>query len=360
MMLMNRKNNGSCTHYGLSEYIVSDLYELDGNSSENKMKENAPIFSIIVTAYNVADYLGECLDSVVRQTIEHYKYELIIIDDGSTDHSSRIIDSYGIRYNDVMVIHQKNQGLSGARNVGLKCAKGEYILFLDGDDYLHPDTLNMLIQFINIYQPEIIATYRNYVVELDKSIYVEPNIKNKSEAILKTESGLDYLNQSMKLNVYQACAQYYVYQKNFLEKEEAKFENGVFHEDELWTLQLLPQAKRVAVNETPFYYHRMREGSITHQKNFDKNARDLLHICQEMDQLFPRTINYVWIRDHIATLYMNATYLGGVSTLKGVQVDRKFPLMNAYTTKNRIKAIIYFISPCIYIKLDTFIKNKIG
>lgn len=320
------------------------------------MERKSPIFSIIVTAYNVSAYLDECLNSVTRQTVE--QYELIIIDDGSTDRSGEIIDLYGIKHNNVRVIHQKNQGLSVARNVGLKSAKGDYVLFLDGDDYIHSETLSMFLKFIDIVHPEIIATCKNYVVEFGKDVCVEPDTCIDEKLTAKSLSGLEYIKRTMQLNIYQACAPYYVYQRKFLEKTGIQFEKGIFHEDELWSLQLLPQALQVVVNKVPFYYHRMRSGSITHQSVFDKNARDLIYICNKLDQLFPRTLDYVWVRNHIATLYMNATYLGGDSVLKSRKLNRKFPLMNAYTMKNRIKAIIYFASPYIYVKLDLFIKNK--
>ena len=309
------------------------------------MKE-PPIFSIIVTVYNVSDYLEECLNSVERQTIK--QYELIVVDDGSTDCSGKIIDLYSTKHSNVRVIHQRNQGLSAARNMGLKYAKGEYILFLDGDDYIHPETLKMFLEYIDKSHPEIIATYKNYVVEFNKAICVEPHVCIDESLISGTLSGIEYLNCAMRLNAYQACAQYYVYQKLFLDKIKVQFEKDIFHEDELWSLQVLPQAIRVAVNKVPFYYHQIIR---------DKNSRDLIHVCHELDQSLPRTLDYVWIRDHIATLYMNATYMGGIGILKDEKLNRKFPLVNAHTSKNCIKAIIYLISPYMYVRLDSFIKR---
>ena len=156
------------------------------------MERKSPIFSIIVTAYNVSAYLDECLNSVTRQTVE--QYELIIIDDGSTDRSGEIIDLYGIKHNNVRVIHQKNQGLSVARNVGLKSAKGDYVLFLDGDDYIHSETLSMFLKFIDIVHPEIIATCKNYVVEFGKDVCVEPDTCIDEKLTAKSLSGLEYIN----------------------------------------------------------------------------------------------------------------------------------------------------------------------
>lgn len=95
---------------------------------------NVPFFSIIVPVYNVEHYLGECIDSVISQTYEDY--EIILIDDGSTDNSGSICDLYKKRFdNKIKVIHQKNGGLSKARNTGIFYAQGIYIIFLDSDDY---------------------------------------------------------------------------------------------------------------------------------------------------------------------------------------------------------------------------------
>ena len=92
------------------------------------------LISIIVPVYNVENYLKECIDSILRQ--EFRDYEIILVDDGSKDDSGKICDEYGKKYSFISVIHKKNGGLSDARNFGLKIAKGEYILFIDSDDYI--------------------------------------------------------------------------------------------------------------------------------------------------------------------------------------------------------------------------------
>ena len=98
-----------------------------------------PAVSIVVPVYNVEAYLEKCLDSLVNQNFDNY--EVIIVNDGSTDKSKEIAQRYENKYSNVVLIDQKNKGLGGARNTGIEAVKGEYILFVDSDDYIHPDTL---------------------------------------------------------------------------------------------------------------------------------------------------------------------------------------------------------------------------
>ncbi len=106
------------------------------------MKDLKPKISVIIPVYNVENYLRECVDSVLNQTFSDY--EIILVDDGSTDISGKICDKYAVKDDRVNVIHKKNGGLSNARNVGLKKAVGEYIYFLDSDDYIKTDALEKL------------------------------------------------------------------------------------------------------------------------------------------------------------------------------------------------------------------------
>ena len=105
------------------------------------------LISIIVPVYNVEPYLNKCLDSIVNQTYK--KLEIILIDDGSTDNSGLICDEYASKDNRIIVVHQKNKGLSAARNVGLNIAKGDYIAFVDSDDFIEKDMYFTMYNVMN-------------------------------------------------------------------------------------------------------------------------------------------------------------------------------------------------------------------
>jgi glycosyltransferase involved in cell wall biosynthesis len=108
--------------------------------------EQTPLVSVIVPIYNVEPYLRRCVDSICQQTYENL--QIILVDDGSPDSCGTICDEYTITDSRVMVIHQKNEGLSGARNNGLLFAKGEYVAFVDSDDWLHPELYATLMHMI--------------------------------------------------------------------------------------------------------------------------------------------------------------------------------------------------------------------
>ena len=109
-----------------------------------------PNVSIIIPIYNVEQYLRRCVDSVLQQTLENI--EIILVDDGSPDNCPLICDQYKAQDNRVKVVHKKNGGLSSARNAGLKIATGEYILFLDSDDWIEPETAEELVSIAEKYR----------------------------------------------------------------------------------------------------------------------------------------------------------------------------------------------------------------
>ena len=118
--------------------------------------------SIIVPVYNVAAYLRKCVDSLLNQSLSTSDYEIILVDDGSSDGSGSIADEYASRFNNVRVLHQENRGLSGARNAGILHAEGNYVQFVDSDDYLEPDVLPKLIQRMDDDDLDVLRfNYRN-------------------------------------------------------------------------------------------------------------------------------------------------------------------------------------------------------
>lgn len=118
------------------------------------MKTTRPIISIIVPAYNVESFIEKCIESVLKQT--YYYWELIIVNDGSTDKTAQICDEYAVKDERILVVHKPNGGLVSARNAGYEATKGEWIMYLDGDDWLEENTCNELVKSIEVYNPEII------------------------------------------------------------------------------------------------------------------------------------------------------------------------------------------------------------
>lgn len=311
-------------------------------------------FSVIVPVYNVQDYLEQCIKSIALQS--YTNFEMIVIDDGSTDQSGKICDEMAEQFRMIRVIHQKNAGLSAARNAGMAVATGDYILFVDSDDYIDLCALEMFSKLIGDEGrgPDVIAGIACAVSESgNMEEYKLPT------GLKSVTSGQRFLTEAIRQNTFLPCAQFYVYKRKFLCEQRLSFYKGILHEDELWSVQVLLKAQNVKYSNFRFYFYRIREGSITRQKNKRKNAEDLLFVCKTLDELCQHyeKRKTVFIRDRIAMLYMNAVFIGGMNLLSREKVERFFPWENAKTLRNRCKAALFALSPKLYILLDKSIKH---
>ena len=135
-----------------------------------------PTVSIIVPVYNVEKYLRECLDSILNQTFKDF--ELILIDDGSKDKSGEICDEYAKIYNNITVVHQKNQGQAAARNNGVKISEADWIMFVDSDDVIHPDLLQFLYKAATESNSHMAVTERVKAETIPKDFFQQHTFKN--------------------------------------------------------------------------------------------------------------------------------------------------------------------------------------
>lgn len=213
--------------------------------------------SIIIPVYNVVAYLRQCVQSVLAQTYQDI--EIILVDDGSTDDSGTLCDSLAEQDNRICVIHQSNQGLSGARNTGLRQATGDYIAFLDGDDiYMLTDGIERLMKilektFIDVLLFQCVDIYSNQ--QTIRKAYDTAYISTHSATEV-----FEYLVRSQSLNM-SACFQ--LLRREFLLQNNLFFEVGLLSEDVDWTLRLWRYAQQVNAINIPMYGYQHREGSIT-------------------------------------------------------------------------------------------------
>lgn len=222
-------------------------------------------FSVIVPVYNVEKYIRQCLDSLVHQTFRNY--EMIVIDDGSTDSSGRICDAYGERYASVHVIHQKNQGLSGARNRGLSEAKGEWLIFVDSDDWVNTDMLERMDAYISFYQADL---YRFNIQktgeegnQTEKLLFAVEN-----SSVLFTDEADKFRYCFHKFLQYktgwEVCGG--IYRRDMVRRHHLRFADtkSVFAEDLLFTYQYLLHIDHIVQVCDVFYHYRQRETSLLH------------------------------------------------------------------------------------------------
>jgi len=226
--------------------------------------EHQELVSVIIPVYNVEKYLRECIDSVLKQT--YTNYEVILVEDGSTDTSGQICDVYEGMDTRIRVIHQKNQGLSGARNTGFTEANGKYVYFLDSDDWILPETLEELVRKATEEKAEVVFFEANSFADDPDEFQVEQRYLRKYD--YETDEGYKVLDRLQKQKEYHSAVPLLFLKKDFLEENAIQFEQGIVYEDMLYTYEVYCKAKCVSHIRKAFYQRRYRSDSImTSRKN---------------------------------------------------------------------------------------------
>ncbi|SDB46678.1 Glycosyltransferase involved in cell wall bisynthesis [Pseudobutyrivibrio sp. YE44] len=210
------------------------------------------IVSVVVPVYNVEKQLERCVDSIVNQTYKNL--EIILVDDGSTDSSGKMCDELAKNDSRIKVAHQKNKGLSGARNTGIDMSSGGYIFFVDSDDYVDVRTIEILMNQAEKHNAQIAACGFAYVFDGDK-----PEIPFTSD-VYGVWSGRESLVQMMRTNNICTVAWNKLYKAQLW--EGVRYPEGKYHEDEATTYKLLYKAKIVSYIPDCLYKYYQRENSI--------------------------------------------------------------------------------------------------
>lgn len=220
--------------------------------------------SIIIPAYNVADYLPKCLDSILSQNCDDV--EVICVNDGSTDATGLILSRLEEAYDNVVVVNQDNAGMSASRNKGLDMAKGEYVMFVDSDDWLEPESLKALLA--NVSGEDVVEFQCRKFYE-DQSRYSVPEAHDWN----RTSTGWDYFNQTrlVSRDIHFVCIWQRLYRREFLLKNNLRFEESVRRaEDDLFTTMVMWHAQSVKTCPILVYNYRVRPNSITTTVSIDR------------------------------------------------------------------------------------------
>lgn len=221
-------------------------------------------FSVIIPVYNVESFLRECVECVLAQSF--MDTEIILVDDGSTDSSPAICREYADRYTNVAVVTKTNGGLSSARNAGIQYASGDYVLFLDSDDYWsHGDVLSALAK-IAVDAPDLICFgYREYVDKIgDNGIGIDFSAYQS-----RVESENDVLRAMLCSGVYVSSACCKAVKLDVIKKNSLYFREGITSEDIDWSARLLKCVGSIAVYPESFYCYRQRRESIVHNIRYE-------------------------------------------------------------------------------------------
>lgn len=235
------------------------------------ISENHITVSVLIPVYNVEMYLTECLDSVLGQT--YRQLQIIVIDDGSTDRTGQIADEYEKKDSRVKVIHQKNRGVPFARNAGLDVATGDFITFLDGDDWFDANLIETQLETIKKWDADIAVCGAELVY---KNARCHQNDKLPCAFIEDYEEKKDLLlsrGKWMNSSFFGGFTQKKLIRKECLQKkgihELIRFiPDRTYLDDEVFTLQIFKNSKRVAFNDKAVFYYRQRKSSLIHANSF--------------------------------------------------------------------------------------------
>lgn len=238
------------------------------------MKKSQPLFSLVVPVYNVESYLGQCLDSIVAQT--NRNFEVILVDDGSTDSSGKLADAFQEENADafpIRVVHQTNQGLSAARNCGISHASGEYVLCIDSDDYIVPETVEALQGKLQ-EAPYDMVFFRFQEFDENREGDVRP-ISFPSVLSMRNVETLEALFTKHLEN----------FAWSFLAKRDLysdiHFPVGRNYEDKATTYRLIAASQQIGFLDKSLYRYRQRQGSITHNASIADVNSELLNCAEQ-------------------------------------------------------------------------------
>ena len=320
------------------------------------MEDPKIILSIVVPIYNVERYLHKCVDSLLSQDIVNY--EIILVDDGSPDECPQICDSYAAAHKNIRVVHRENGGLSAARNSGIEVAEGEYVMFVDSDDYLEQNVLGFLLKQIERDNLDVLRYNFQNVNELYEVFFPFKDAKRNvvySERIIDGEM---FLNECLGPGCY--AWQFIVKRKSL---NDCLFKEGIFFEDTEWTPRVLIKAKRVASTPMIAYNYLWRTGSITLPTDSAKRKKllddkiKLLYGFREQSRLVRDPKWFTWMTSFtsmsILDMLVNLPSFERKPYFMELKSLHVFPLSikNEKRLSHRTKIIIANICPSLYCNL---------
>lgn len=273
------------------------------------------LISVIVPIYKVEQLLSRCIESLLNQ--KNTNFELILVDDGSPDQCGLICDNYAQKDSRIKVVHKQNGGLSDARNAGLKIATGEYIAFVDSDDWVAPDYLSSMLEALRISESDICECE---VLRTSGKVEFEHITQNDMEVY----SAVEALKQLVIDGVFHQYVWNKLYKRSCI--EEIYFPVGKTNEDEFWTYQVFGKAQKIVKTSKTLYYYFQREGSIMGSE-YNLKRLDALEAKQQrqiyIEQQFPELSDLTKINLYESCIYsgqMTLKYLSNAEKKKAIKI----------------------------------------
>lgn len=244
-------------------------------------EQQKEVVSIIIPAYNVESYITRTIESCINQTYK--KVEILVIDDGSLDNTSKVIQEYMLKDDRIKYFYQENLGVSNARNKGILHANGKYIVFLDSDDWLEKDTIEYLIYQQEKYKEYFITVNRQYFKIDGKILKAKYKVINEKIKFLATKDLLENFIEN-NYSVSSSCCK--LYSKELLQEKKIKFREDIFHgEDGLFVFEYLLQVDKVLYSNKFLWNILERSNSASREKNFNKKLFTAITAVEKMLEL---------------------------------------------------------------------------
>lgn len=320
----------------------------------NNSTISEPLISIIVPVYNVELYLSRCIDSIINQTYKNL--EIILVDDGSTDNCGIICDDYEKKDSRIKVIHKKNGGQAEARNRGLDLSVGEYIVFIDSDDYIDEHMIEVL--YCKLKEDNSDMAICNYMIsnedENHNICHTEPRIYLKNEIVEYDDIWKRFLGKEHIAFVI-ACNK--IYKKKLF--YNVKYAEGKVYEDEYIIHRLLGQCKRISFVEKPLYFYLIRNGSTTNREYsikkmdmveamIDRTEYSISHdLCNIMKKSFLSAVGYLSYGFFVLDL-KNEDDKARLTKLHS-HIKKIYPkVKETLSFLERIRVLMFCVSPGLY------------
>lgn len=284
--------------------------------------ENQALISVIIPIYNVEAYLRECIDSVINQTYKNF--EIILVDDGSTDSSGKICDEYVEKDDRITVIHQKNGGPSKTRNTGIENANGKYVYFLDSDDYIENNSLEVLINTAESNDADLVF--------FDARSFSDDGAEVKQGYTVKctyeTKSGYEILTELHNNKEYHCSVVLLFIKRQLLIDNKVSFlESAYCSEDMLFTYKIFCSANKAAHCTHTLYHRRCRSSSIVTSKKTQRHFRSCRDVYEEIRD-YSEKIGKTG--DYMATEYTVRCAFNALDTYKKISKKDRSICKNEY------------------------------
>ena len=308
--------------------------------------------SVIVPVFRVEKYLDKCVMSLLHQDMNADEYEIILVDDGSDDTCPQKCDEYAAQHKQIVAIHQPNKGLSGARNTGIKAARGKYFCFVDSDDFVEPNTYSSLVRQAQNEQLDALV-FRLQLIFNKKKQPIDTFTGDVQSAC----TGEEFINRHLNVRCFSVV---YMIRRELLMENNLFFKEGIFYEDAEWLPRFLYAAKRVMTSNTMVYNYVQYANSITHpttQERWKRLIADNMIVLRQNTALLQTVSNPIWLHamnasiiTSILTIVSKHFYAERQSYIASIRDIYPYPLQSKsnFPLAEKMKIRIARLSPQLY------------